>query len=41
MPAPVNDEYITREAIDWPPSGTESSAFVIALTIMMVPGIRA
>jgi hypothetical protein len=37
-PAAVDDEYITREAIGVPPSGTECrmSAFIIALRIMVV-----
>lgn len=37
-PTPVDDEYITREAIGTPPPGTECrmSAFVVSLRIMVV-----
>lgn len=37
-PAPVDDEYITREAVNTPPPGTESrmSAFVCVLRILVV-----
>lgn len=37
-PTPVDDEYITREAIVTPPSGTECrmNAFIIAMRIMVV-----
>ncbi|KAH9476291.1 ABC-transporter-regulating transcription factor [Psilocybe cubensis] len=37
-PSPVDDEFITRDAINTPPPGTESrmSAFIVSLRIMVV-----